>query len=473
VRLSDLPGLDDLGNAARLAALHGDTLRYLQDRGEWRVWQPPKWRSHQPALVYRKAADVVRHMRDELPDLSDDAETDAKGTQHKSAKAAYAAHIHRTSSRRAQEDMVRLCAHMEGIACVAADFDTRVFELNTPAGVWSLADDGGEGPNKPELLHSKSTRVAPNPFQPTPTWDAFLRFVTCNDAELAAWLQRAVGMSLIGRQQEHVFLFCSGDGGNGKGTFLNTLVDLLGDYGQTLPPNMLVERKSDAHLTELADLEGCRMVIGTEVPRGSAWDEVKIKMLTGGDRIRARKMRQDLYEFAATHTFWISGNDRPRLRGTDNGIWRRMRVIPFNARLTEAEMDIELDRKLADEAPGILAWALEGCRLFRQHKLGWCEAVRAATEGYRKEEDILGGFVEEECILGDGVMVTKEAFRGALRMWLEAREYRPISDRALKPDMLRKGFSEHRDGTAGVWHWCGVKLRTRWDVVVDDAKVRR
>jgi len=460
--LQDLPPLTDAGNAERLAAAYGTELAYCEDRGQWRVWASPCWRSDTLRPLYRCALAVARAMGEEAQDLDDTPQIDPHtGKRGKSERARLQAHAAQSESKRSQEAMIALAAHMEPISRSARDFDRHGYELNTPGGIYRLSEDGAEVmANTPDRMHSRATRVAPNPWAvDTPVWDGFLDTITCGDAELKAWLHRAVGMSLIGKQQEHVFLFCSGDGGNGKGTFLNFLVWLLGDYGQTLPPNMLVERKQEAHLTELADLEGCRLVIGTEVPRGSAWDEVKIKMLTGGDRIRARKMRQDLYEFDATHTFWISGNDKPRLRGTDNGIWRRMRVVPFRASIPEAEQDRDLDAKLQAEAAGILRWAIEGCRLYRLQGLGWCQAVREATDAYRKEEDILGAFLEEECEVGVNVSCTKDQFRNALRVWLEAREFRPMSDRALKPELTRKGIWERRESAHGAWLWMGVRVR--------------
>jgi len=307
-------------------------------------------------------------------------------------------------------------------------------------------------------MQSRCTRARVDPMAHAPTWLAFLDQITCGDADLRDYLQRAVGMSIIGVQRDHVFLFLFGDGANGKGTFLNAILHALGDYGMTLPANILIEKKHESHPTELADLEGRRMAIGSEVPRGAAWDEVRIKSLSGGDRIRARRMRQDFVEFDASHTFWVAGNDRPRIRGQDAGIWRRMRLVPFRADIPAAERDEDLPAKLAAEADGILWWALEGCRAYLRDGLGTCAAVRDATLDYQREEDIIGRFLEDCCTVDAGLKATKEQMRAALRTWLEEREYRPISDRALKADLARRGITEERPDRRGAWQWVGVAV---------------
>jgi putative DNA primase/helicase len=234
---------------------------------------------------------------------------------------------------------------------------------------------------------------------------------------------------------------------------------MLGDYAFTLAPDVLVEKRGDSHPTELADLEGKRMAIGTEVPRGSAWNEVRIKMLSGGDKVRARRMRQDFFEFDATHTFWVSGNDKPRIKGTDAGIWRRVRLVPFAANIADADVDPDLPVKLQAEAPGILSWALDGCAAYLASDLGTCKAVSEATDAYRKDEDILGRFIEDCCIVGAGRLAVKSAFREQLRTWLEEHEYRPISDRQLKADLLKRGIVQSRTNACAPWEWVGVGLR--------------
>lgn len=459
-QLSDFHPMTDLGNAERFAERCAQFVRYAEDRGEWLIWQSPVWKRGAMSALYEYAKATIRGIEDECAQLSDQPNIDAAtGKPRASDQQKMRSHAVASEGRTRLDAMLALASRHPAISCQSSAFDRAYWHLNTPGGIYDLHSDGDFTPSKPDGMHTLCTAVAPNWFQATPTWDAFLTQITCGDSELRAYLQRACGLTLIGVQREHVFLFLFGDGRNGKGTFLNTLCDVLGSYAMTLAPDVLIEKRGDSHPTELADLEGKRLAIGTEVPRGSAWNEVRIKMLSGGDKVRARKMRQDFYEFDATHTFWVSGNDKPRIKGTDAGIWRRVRLVPFSANIAAEDVDPDLPAKLAAEAPGILSWMLDGCAAYLQHTLGTCAAVDEATEGYKKDEDFIGSFIEDCCIVGPERKAVKSAFREQLRTWLEEREYRPISDRQLKADLLKRGIRETRDGAYAPWEWVGVGLR--------------
>lgn len=459
-KLSDFHPMTDIGNAERFADRFSTLVRFAEDRQEWYVWQAPVWKRGAMSALYECAKQTARFIEDEAAQVSDEPVPSAlTGKPTISDRQRLRNHAIASENRTRQEAMLALASRHPKIACTSDAFDRDVWKINTPGGLYDLLHDGDYAPHKPEQLNTHCTKVAPNWFQSIPTWRAFLSQITCGDTELEAYLHRAVGMTLIGCQRDHVFLFLFGDGRNGKGTFLNLLCYVLGDYAFTLAPDVLVEKRGDSHPTELADLEGKRLAIGTEVPRGSAWNEVRIKMLSGGDKVRARRMRQDFYEFDAQHTFWVSGNDKPRIKGTDAGIWRRVKLVPFAANIPDNEVDPELPIKLQAEAPGILAWALDGCAAYLQHSLGTCAAVSEATDEYKKDEDILGNFIADCCLVGAGRCAVKTAFREQLRKWLEEHEYRPISDRQLKADLLKRGITQSRASAFAPWEWVGVGLR--------------
>lgn len=459
-KLSDFAPMTDLGNAERFAARCSKLVRYAEDRDEWYVWQPPVWKRGAMSALYEHAKQTARAIEDEAAQLSEEPNVCPLTGKPKASDAnVMRRHAVASEARTRQDAMLALASRHPSIACCSDQFDRDVWKLNTPGGLYDLKNDGDYAPHAPEQLNTHCTKVAPNWFLPIPTWRAFLSQITCGDTELEAFLQRAVGMTLVGYQRDHVFLFLFGDGRNGKGTFLNLLCYVLGDYAFTLAPDVLVEKRGDSHPTELADLEGKRLAIGTEVPRGAAWNEVRIKMLSGGDRVRARRMRQDFFEFDATHTFWVSGNDKPRIKGTDAGIWRRVRLVPFAAAIADSDVDPDLPVKLQAEAPGILAWALDGCTAYLAQDLGTCAAVSEATEEYKKDEDILGRFIEDCCIVGTGRTAVKSAFREQLRTWLEEHEYRPISDRQLKADLVKRGITQSRVSAYAPWEWQGLGLR--------------
>lgn len=291
-------------------------------------------------------------------------------------------------------------------------------------------------------------------------WEEFLEQITCGDGDLRAYLQRAVGLTLVGEQREHVFFFCFGSGLNGKSTFLNAILYALGDYGTALPPDLLIEKRFASHPTELADLEGARMAVGTEVPTNASWDEVRIKSLTGADLIEARTMRKDFYEFAPSHTFWVSGNNKPNIMGKDDGIWRRVVLIPFLARLAKDKVDRDLPAKLrAREAmAAILAWAVQGAKNYLAQGLGTCAAVDDATADYRQGEDRMGQFLAECCVQDGSCQVSKKTMRKAMQDWFGECGYATPSDKAVLEDFRRRNI---RDGQthAGDRVWRGVGLR--------------
>ena len=458
-RLSDFRPMTDTGNAERLIARHHGIMRYLEDRQEWRTWTSPVWRRGDMGPLYRACTDTARAIAsEEAPELSDEPNVHRlTGKLQASDSDKARGHALLTESRRSTESMIALAAHMEPVSSKASDFDKDPWLLNTPSDVIDLRDMSTRPP-APELLQSHVTTAHYVPFATSQLWGDFVRTITCGDDDLAAWLQRAIGMSLIGVQREHVFIFCLGGGRNGKGTFLNTIGYALGDYALTLPPNMLVEKKNEHHPTELADLEGRRFAIGSEVPKNAAWDEVLIKTLTGGDEVSARHMRKDFVRFKASHTFWIAGNDKPRIKGTDAGIWRRMRLVPFLANIAKEDEDPDLGTNLRNDADAVLAWAVDGCRMYLHSGLGTCAAVELATASYRQDEDLIGQFLAECCQVGPTCTVVKDAMRKAMREWFSAHEYRAPSDRVIRPDFVQRGFKDvQRHG--GIRFWVGVSLR--------------
>ena len=458
--LGEFRAMTDLGNAERLVDRNGAVIRYPEDRQEWRAWVSPVWCRGDMGPVYRATGAMARSIRDEAAQLSTvPNENPTTGKPAPSDSTKMYAHAAASESRRSQESAIALAAHIPPVSCRASDFDRDPWLLNTPGAIVDLRSDGATTPNRPAAMLSRCTRAKAGTMAHAPRWDAFIAEITCGDAELSGYLQRAVGQTLIGTQREHVFFFCYGGGRNGKGVFLGTLTWILGDYGITLPPNLLIEKKNENHSTELTDLEGARLAVGSEVPRGAAWDEVKIKMLSGGDRIRAHKMRQDYYEFDASHTFWIAGNDKPRIRGMDTGIWRRMRLIPFLANVAPESEDRDLSAKLQAEADGILWWALEGCRMYLADGLGTCAAVETASTTYQVEEVFVGQFIEECCFVGEGYSVTKADFRAAMGAWMESQGYNIPNERILKSDLLKRKIVEGRADRTSPRGWMGVGLQ--------------
>jgi len=245
------------------------------------------------------------------------------------------------------------------------------------------------------------------------------------DTELINFLQRSFGYSLTGSVQEHALFFGHGGGANGKGTTIETIAGILGDYARTAPMEVFTASPSDRHPTELAMLQGSRFVTASETEEGRRWAESKIKQMTGGDKIAARFMRGDFFEYNPQFKLWLTGNHKPGLRSVDEAIRRRFNLIPFTVTIPDAERDKHLFDKLKEEWPGILSWMIEGCLVWQTMGLAPPTAVRDATNEYLRSEDALGLWFAERCIadpVSTGAL-TSRLFEDWKRWAERAREY--------------------------------------------------
>jgi putative DNA primase/helicase len=277
------------------------------------------------------------------------------------------------------------------------------------------------------------------------------------DPEVRTYVQRAVGYSITGNVTEHCLLFCYGLGANGKSTFLETLRELLGEgeYAKAAAPDLLLAKRQDRHAVEIADLRGARFVTTVEVGEGRAWDESRVKWLTGGDAISARLMYGSPFTFQPTHKFWIAGNHKPRVHGTDHGFWRRVHCIPFTVTIPKEEQDPQLRAKLQAELPGILRWAVEGCVAWRATGLRPSTAVLAATQAYRSAEDVLGAFLDECCEPSSRVLVG--ALYETFVRWAESSGEKGMTKRAFGDALEERGIE--RKASNGQRWFIGVGLR--------------
>ena len=220
----------------------------------------------------------------------------------------------------------------------------------------------GRAPDPRDYITKKTgCRCAPA-GTPHPLWTKFLDRITDGNSELQSFLQRYCGYCCTSFTNEHVFAFAYGTGANGKSTFINTIAKIFGDYATVADMSTFITSNNERHPTDLAKLVGARLVVAQETQKGRRWDETKIKALTGGDKITARFMRQDFFDFTPTFKLFICGNHKkPRLTSVDEAIRRRLLLVPFTVQIPLAERDKELPDKLKPEWPGILRWMIDGC----------------------------------------------------------------------------------------------------------------
>lgn len=435
--------LTDIGRGERLAAEYGDCLRHCELG--WLAYDGRRWRRDTTGAgvmarakrtvraVYRAAAGVDDHkLRERLIEFARDSERE-----------------------RALGAMIHLAQSESPIGCSSSDFDSDPWALNVRNGTIDLQSGSLRRHDRGDML-TKLADVVYHPDAAAPTFVRFLAETFGGDDDLVGFVQRLAGYALTGNVAEHVLPICYGVGANGKSTLFELLAHVMGDCAMTAPPKLLLRRRSDQHPTELADLRGVRLVLTSESGDGDALDEERVKMLTGGDRIRARYCRQDFFEFQPTHKIIIATNHKPRVRGGDEGIWRRLKLIPFAHVVPVERRDPALLTKLKAESSGVLAWAVRGCLAWQRDGLGSARAVDDATADFRAGEDVVAAFLGERCKLGAGLRVPAGDLYRAFEAWTAGDEAARMTQRAFGAAFTARGFQ--RVSVKGYPHYEGVAL---------------
>jgi P4 family phage/plasmid primase-like protien len=457
----------DLGNARRLVRMHGDRLRYFRAYRTWYVWTGTRWEADTTGQVERAAQEVADSLWEDARAADEEQRTGARTWALQ------------TQNRARLDNMIAVAGTLEGIPVTADMLDADPWLLNVQNGTLDLRTGELSTPD-PNLLMTKCAAVRYDPSAKSELWEAFVRRTTGGDAELATYMQRALGYALVGVCQEKHFWFGYGPPDGAKSTMLGVIGQILGDYHVSAEPSTwMVQSSAGGNRGDLTRLLGARLVTSLEIRKGLRFDEALVKKVTGGDRITAAAKYKDEIEFAPTFALWLGANDRPGIRDDDDGMWARMRCVPFTNPVPKAEQDPRLREKLTspDHAPAILRWLVDGCLAWQRDGLGECSAVTKATGEYRREMNEAAEFVEEVLEItgcdSDEVpcSVLRERYQGWCR---EANVRRPLQPKALGQRLRELGVrgggdaTRHkvqgskftRPGGFGVErHWTGVRLR--------------
>ena len=335
-------------------------------------------------------------------------------------------------------------------------WDANPWELNTPGGIVNLRT-GEIRKHERRAYMTKITGRAPDFEMPTPIWFAFLHAIAGGDTELIEFLQRFAGYSLTGSVEEHALAFGYGKGANGKTTFLQALIKALGDYHTTAPIETFTASKHERHPTELAGLQGARLVSAVETEEGRKWAENKIKTLTGGEVISARFMKQDFFEFRPQFKLFIVGNHKPGLRSVDEAIKRRFNLVPFTVTIPPEQRDPDLPQKLEAELPGILAWMIRGCLDWQERGLAQPPIVTEATAEYLESEDAIAAWIDECCTLDPNAKATSNALFASWSQWATKSGEFVGSKKRFAGLLEDKGYVKYRENTGRVF--IGIVIR--------------
>ena len=407
--------------ASRFSERYADDLRYVAAWRRWLQWDGARWVQDNTLHVFDRAREVCR---------AASAECEKKQTR-----------VTRMASAATVAAVERLVRADRRHAAVVDQWDSDAWILNTPGGIVDLRTGEIEAHRRGAYC---TKMTAASPGGACPLWNTFLGRVTDGDRELQAFLRRMVGYSLTADTREHALFFLYGTGANGKSVFLSTVADILNDYAKSAAIETFIASPSEHHPTDLAGLQGARLVTATETEDGRRWAESKIKALTGGDRIAARFMRQDFFEFTPVFKLVIAGNHKPGLRSVDEAIRRRLYLVPFTVTIPPAERDLALTHRLRAEWGGILGWALEGCIEWQDRGLTPPASVRDATEAYMAAEDGLAQWLDARCAQGPNAVGTAEQLFADWKTWAESTGEYVGSQKRFSQNLEERGFKRVR-----------------------------
>lgn len=380
--------LTEAGNAERLIGRHGADLRYCYEWEKWLVWDGRRWQPDNSGEIVRRAKETIRSIKIEAAKIDNNADL----------QKAMEDHARKSAKKSSFQGMCWIAAAEDGTAVQPSQLDADTDLLNFRNCTLDLRTFETH-PHRREDLISKMIPYDYNGAAECPTWLAFLNRIMADNEDMVKFLQRAIGYGLTGSVAEKALFVLHGSGDNGKTTLLETIKRAMGDYaGQVLIDSLMATKKygdaGGAASPDIADLRGLRFVTSSEVEEGQRLAESKVKYLTGMGRLKARYLHQDFFEFDPQFKIFLDCNHRPQVRET-TAIWNRLKLIPFAVSIPKAEQDKDLGAKLAAELPGIMAWAVQGCREWREIGLGVPKEVLDATNSYKAEMDVIAQFLDE------------------------------------------------------------------------------
>lgn len=436
----------DAGNAWILCRLYGENIRYCYALSKWFVWDGKRWVIDDTGEIYRIAKKTTNRLW-RVADKFKDEEL----------QRAWKKHVLRSEAANRLEAMVKLAQSESGIAAPQDKLDVDPRLLNVENGTLDLKTGSLRPHNRKDLI----TKIAPVTYDEKavcPNWNKFLNEIMAGDADLVHFLQKAIGYSLTGDTREQVLFIPYGPGANGKSTFINTILRLLGDYALQTPTETLLAKKHGNGIpNDVARLKGARLVAAVEAEHGRHLAEALVKQLTGGDKITARYLYGEFFQFDPTFKIFLSVNHRPVIKGSDHGIWRRIRLIPFDVTFTPDKIDSALSSKLERELPGILRWAVEGCLLWQKEGLEPPPAVKAANETYRSDMDEIGEFIDECCEIEPAAKTPFGDLFKAYENWLFRNGVYFTDQKEFAQALEKHGF--HSSRSRGKRYRSGIRLK--------------
>lgn len=450
VENTDITFYTDTWNAERFVEMYKDDVKYCEGWKTWLIWDGKRWKFDNNREIELMAKTTVRKLHDMVSGIEDDK-----------ARKILLDHIRNSESRNKRSAMVELARCEKEITSVTDDYDgvNTDWLFNVNNGTIDLKTCKLKPHDKTDLI-TKMVDIEYNEDAVCPMWEKTLCKLFDNDQERIDFIQRAVGYSLTASSREQCMFVLHGTGKNGKSTFITIINELLGEYAiQASTETFMVKKNPNngAANEDVAALRGSRFVSCVETEEGMRFAEVMLKSLTGGDKLSARELYQKRFNFTFKGKLWMACNHKPQIRGTDEAIWRRIRLIPFDVTIPEEERDLDWPEKIKEELPGILAWAVRGCKNWQEKGLQAPESVTRATKEYKNEMDIVSAFLLECCVLGSSYSVTAKALYSNYVSWAEENKERIMTKKAFSMKLKEKGIGK-TESNAGVTRKCTLYL---------------
>ena len=435
----------DSTNAMRLVKEHGRDIRYNAAWKKWVVWNGMYWKMDEGGvLIHEKGLEMVRNIYDELLKTADYRE------RIDIEKAAMM-----SESVRRRKAFVEAATWIKELNIRSDELDPNPWLLNVKNGTVDVLT-GEFREHRQEDMITKVANAVYDPKADCPMWKQFVREIMDYKTDIIKFVQIAAGWALSGDISEQTMFILFGTGANGKSTFLNTIMYLLGDYATATPTETFM-KKSGEYTNDIARLRGTRFVTTTEAELGRRLSEPIIKKITGNDQMTARFLYGEFFNFMPAFKIWMATNHKPVIKGTDYGIWRRIKLIPFTTRIPEEKQDKHLELKLREETSGILNWLLEGIALWKREGLKAPKAVLLATDEYRGEMDVIGNFLKDNCVQQKDLTIRIRELYKAYTDWCDVNNEHAVSERFFSMRLKEIGFEQSR--TAEARFWVGLALR--------------
>jgi putative DNA primase/helicase len=439
----------DWGNAKRLVHRYGTDLLYCTLWRKWLIWDGMRYKADDNAEIMRRVKKTILAIYGEVKNVPDDNAV---------LRTQINRHAAESESWASMTRMVK-CAESEiSVAVLPEQLDRDEWLFNVENGTVNLVT----GEFREHQKEDRFTKVATVRFEEgakAPLWDEFLETVMNYRTGLVKFLQKAVGYSMTAQVGEKCMFFLHGGGDNGKSTFIETLASLFGDYWCKTPAETVLSRHGkggDGVPNDVARLMNVRMVSAAEVDEKQQLSESRVKDLTGGDTISARFMRAEWFDFRPVFKLWMYGNHRPIIQGTDDAIWNRIRLVPFDVTIAKEIQRPNFREELKVQLPGILNWSIQGCLDWKKEGLGIPDEVGKATKEYRSDMNVLGRFIDEECARDKKFRIKSSDFYSVYSSWCNSNGEFPLTQTGFSIKLKHIGLEKKKSEDG--WYWLGIRM---------------